>query len=43
MAIFMDPVTVSTDGYLHGGLSAWMAIGIDGYLQDIDRSIDTSC
>ena len=43
MTIFMDPVTVSTDDHRHGGLSARMTISTDGYLQNIDRSIDTSC
>ena len=43
-------VTVSMDDHRHGGLSSWMTTGmdpvtisIDDYLQDIDRSIDTSC
>jgi hypothetical protein len=45
-------MTIFTDDYLHGELSAWILLYIviflqdtsmDGYLQDIDRSIDTSC
>ena len=34
---------IDTADYRHGGLLAWMAIFMDGYLQNIDRSIDTSC
>ena len=38
MAIFMDPVTIGTANYRHGGLLAWMAIGTDDHLQDIDTA-----
>ena len=50
MTTGMAPVTIGTANYRHGGLLAWMAIftvpvtvSTDDYLQDIDRSIDTSC
>ena len=43
MTTGMAPVTIGTANYRHGGLLAWMAIGIDDHLQNIDRSIDTSC
>ena len=41
IVIFLQDTSI--DDHQHGELSARMTIFMDGYLQNIDRSIDTSC